>query len=172
MQTIELQLWNYIEGTASQQEIIYIEQMIATDNVWQAQYKELQDLNQLLATRITLDQPSMRFSKNVMEQIVMVRALPSTIHYINKKIIRSIAAVFIFTLVALLVYSFIVNNHTAANTTATLPVNINNGIINNINFKVLLGGPWLKLFMMANVVLLLALLERVLRPGKKINLVG
>ena len=169
MQPIEVQLWNYLEGTASPQEIIFIEHMIATDLIWQAHYKQLQDFNQLLATQIYLDQPSMRFSKNVMEQIVTLQALPSTFHYINKNIIRSIAAVFIFTLIALLGYGYFIINPTPIPNTVSLPVDINNGFVNNINFKLLLSSSWLNLFMMANIVLLLALLERVFRPVKSLT---
>ncbi len=170
-QLIETQIWNYLDGTASQQEIIFVERMIATDKEWQQQYKVLQELNELLVTEIETDQPSMRFSKNVMEQIRNVQPLPATLHYINKNIIRSIAVIFIFTITALLVYSFTTIHLTPANAASSLPVDIKNGYANIINFSIPANGTWINLLIMANAVLGLLLLDGLLRRRKKTNMV-
>ena len=169
MQAVETQIWNYIDGTANAREIIFVEQKIATDKLWQQKYEELVELNQLLATGIDTDQPSLRFSKNVMEQIRDVQPLPATIQYINKNIIRSIAAIFVFTIVAFLAYSFVQINWSSPVGYSPIPFEMKTSFIDKVDFGKLADSNWVNIALMINVVLGLVLLDGVLRRRKKIN---
>ena len=87
--TTEERLWNYIDGTSSPEEKLLIEKLLKEDNTWKDKYKELLQLNQLLQTP-DLEQPSLRFTKNVMEEIAKLHIAPATKTYINKKTLRII----------------------------------------------------------------------------------
>ena len=169
MQQIEQQLWNYIDGTASQKEILFVEHMIATDEVWKQQYNQLLELNQLLAKEIELDEPSMRFSKNVMEQISGIQPARPTIQYINKNIIRSIAAIFIFAITAFVVYGFTKIKWTASGSSFSLPFELKNEYTDKFNFSKLLSSTWINIILMVNVFLGLLLLDGSLRRRKKLR---
>jgi hypothetical protein len=169
MQAIEAHIWNYIDGIANAREIIFVEQMIVTDKLWQQKYEELSELNQLLTTVIETDQPSLRFSKNVMEQIRDTQPLPATIHYVNKNIIRSIAAIFIFTMVAFLAYSFVQINWSSPVGSSLISFDIKTSYLNKLDFGKLATSKWVNIVLMINVVLGLVLLDSMQRRRKKIN---
>ena len=67
-QNIEQQLWSYIDGLSSAEERSAIQKMIETNLEWKNKYHELIEMHQLL-NAVELEQPSMRFTKNVMEEI-------------------------------------------------------------------------------------------------------
>ena len=64
---MEESLWNFIDGTISASEKIVVEKLLQTDADWKAKYGELLQVNELLQSS-ELEAPSLRFSKNVMEQ--------------------------------------------------------------------------------------------------------
>jgi anti-sigma factor RsiW len=104
-QDIELQLWEYIDGTGDAATKAHVEHKIATDAEWEKLYKELSALNSLIA-ETEMEQPSMRFSKNVMEIIAQTTVAPIVKRYINPLIIRLIAGFFIVSMLILIAYSF------------------------------------------------------------------
>jgi hypothetical protein len=97
-QKIEERLWNFIDGTTSASEKKVIEQLLENDAEWKAKYYELMQLNELLKSS-ELEAPSMRFTKNVMEEISKLHIAPATKSYINKKIIWGIGFFFITLIV-------------------------------------------------------------------------
>src|SRR5688500_13618112 len=102
---VEEQLWNYIDGTAAADQRLVIEKLIDADAQWKAKYHELLELNELLKAS-ELESPSMRFSKNVMEEIAKMHIAPATKTYINKKVIWSIGFFFIALFIGFLIYGF------------------------------------------------------------------
>jgi len=104
-QNIEQQLWSYIDGLSSANERSATENLIATNLDWRNKYHELLEVHQLINSS-ELEQPSLRFTKNVMEQIAHLHIAPATKNYINKKVIWGIAAFFITVLVAFVIYGF------------------------------------------------------------------
>src|ERR1700712_2285015 len=92
----EALLWEYIDGLSQQPSAI--EKLVAENSEWKAKYLELLDIHQVLQAS-EVEQPSLRFSKNVMEQIARYQVAPATKEYINKRIIWGIAAFFIITIV-------------------------------------------------------------------------
>ncbi|SCW70427.1 hypothetical protein [Mucilaginibacter sp. NFR10] len=101
MNTIEEKLWNYIDGTCTPAEQEAISRLIEEDELYKQKYTELLVLNQEFAG-LELDEPSMAFTYNVMEAIRADQALAPLKSTINKKIILSIAAFFVLSILALL----------------------------------------------------------------------
>ena len=102
-QPMELRLWDYIDGISSPAEKSAIDGLIASNREWQDKYSELLNIHQLLKSS-ELEVPSMRFTKNVMEEISRYHVAPATKTYINKNIIRGIGAFFLTMITGLVVY--------------------------------------------------------------------
>ena len=104
-QNIESRLWDYIDGRNSMAEKSTIEKLLESNHEWKTKYHELQEVHQLLQSS-ELEQPSLRFTKNVMEEISRLYIAPATKTYINKKIIWGIASFFFITIFGFLIYGF------------------------------------------------------------------
>lgn len=102
-QTMEERLWDYIDGLSSPAEKSAIEELIAANLEWQQQYRELLNVHQMMG-QSELEEPSLRFSKNVMEEIARLQVAPATKTYINKNVIRSIGGFFLAMIAGFLVY--------------------------------------------------------------------
>ncbi|OJW54114.1 MAG: hypothetical protein BGO55_10380 [Sphingobacteriales bacterium 50-39] len=96
-------MWDYIDGLGSPEERSAIQILIAENIEWQHKYKELLNIHQMM-NDAELEAPSMRFTKNVMEEIARHHVAPATKTYINKNIIRSIGAFFLTLIGGFLVY--------------------------------------------------------------------
>jgi anti-sigma factor RsiW len=162
-QQMEEKIWGYIDGSSSKEEVAFVEQMIATDTVWRAKYSELKKINQLLKADMELEQPSMRFSMNVMDQLKALQPAPATKQYISKTIIRSIAAFFILTIIGFLIYGFTLIDWSSTSSAG------NNYQLPSLSFdyKSLLSSTWINVLLMLNVVMGLLYLDNYLRRKKK-----
>lgn len=162
-QQMEEKIWGYIDGTSLKEEVAFVEQMITTDAVWRAKYSELKEINQLLKADMQLEQPSMRFSMNVMDQLNGLQPAPATKQYINKTIIRSIALFFIVTILAFLVYGFTLIDWSSTTSSG------NNYQLPSLSFdyKSILSSTWINVVLMLNVVMGLLYLDSYLRRRKK-----
>jgi hypothetical protein len=156
---MEARIWAYIDGLSEEES--FIEQLIAENAEWRAKYHELLEFNQLLQAT-ELEQPSMRFTKNVMEEISRMQIAPATKEYINKNIIRGIAAFFITVIVGFLVYGFSHVDWSAGN--ATNPVGID---FTQVDYSRMFNSTFVNMFMMLNIILGLMLLDRYLSSKKK-----
>ncbi len=101
---IELQLWEYIDNVCDNATRERIAQLIVTDKAWKDKYAELMAFHSELQ-QIEPEHTSMRFTKNVMEQIAISHVAQPTKSYINKWVVRGIAAVFVLLICFVLVYS-------------------------------------------------------------------
>lgn len=164
-QTSEERLWDYIDGISSPQEKTVIEQLIQTDGEWKAKYSELLDVQQLLQST-ELEAPSMRFTKNVMEEIAKVHIAPATRNYINKRIIWGIGAFFITIIVGFLVYGFGQIDWTAQGD-SRMPVELTNVDFSKVDYSKMFNNNLVNAFMMINVILGLFLLDRYLANKRK-----
>jgi hypothetical protein len=99
---IEIQLWDYLDGTCSVNDRQRMVELIAHDAMWKQKFAELSALHQTLNTRTELAHPGMRFSQNVMDVIAQEHIVPSAKTYLNKWVIGSIAALFILVVCGLL----------------------------------------------------------------------
>ncbi len=157
---IEERLWSFIDGTASAEERTVIEGLLQKDAAWKAKYSELLELNKLLQAS-ELEAPSLRFTKNVMEEIAKLHIAPATKSYINKKIIMGLGIFFITMIVGFLVYGFGQVNWSSGESSNIAEK------IGNIDYSKFFNNTWVNAFMMVNVVLGLVLLDVYLSNKRK-----
>ncbi len=102
---MEERLWDYIDGLASAEERTMIDDLLRQNAEWQQAYQELREV-QLLLREVDLEKPSLRFSKNVMEEISLQQIAPATRNYINKKVVGGIGLFLVLIILGFLVYGF------------------------------------------------------------------
>lgn len=157
MNTIEEKLWNYIDGSCSEEDRKAIDILIAQDEVYKRKYQELLALNQEFS-KMELDEPPMAFTYNVMEAIRAEHAQQPLKAGINKRIIKAISGFFIVSIALLLILAMS-NVHTGpANISAHLPDSLRLPDIKNYLSKPVLEG-----FLFFDIVLGLFLFDAWLR---------
>jgi hypothetical protein len=157
---MEQQLWSYIDGIVSNDERSAIEKMLESNLNWKNKYHELLDIHQIMSSA-DMEQPSMRFTKNVMEEIAKLHIAPATKNYINKKIIWGIAAFFIILLAGFIIYG-LGQVDWNENGDTKIPVDLS-----QINYSKIFSNNLVNVFMMINVLLGLVLLDRFLANKRK-----
>jgi len=157
---IETRLWGYIDGISDPTENITVQKLIAENAEWRAKYNELLEVHQMILTT-ELEAPSMRFTKNVMDEIAKNHIAPATKNYINKNIILSIAFFFITLIVGFVIYGISQIDWTAGSTNTT---GIN---LSQVDYSKVFNNTFVNIFMMLNVILGLMLLDRYLNKNKK-----
>ena len=157
---MEERLWEYIDGLCNDAENAEINRLIHTDSQWKSKYAELLELQQMIHAS-ELQQPSMRFSQNVMEEISKLYIAPATKTYINKKVILGIGGFFITMIVGLLIYSFAQVNWSEGSDSAVV------SDLGNINWSGLMNNSYMNIFMMVNTILALMLLDKYLGRKKE-----
>ena len=158
---MEEQLWNYIDGTVSEEEKTFIAQLVASNAEWKDKYRELLEVHDLLNNNLELDEPSMRFTQNVMDEIGKYQIAPAAKNYINKKIIWGIGIFFITTIIGFLVYGF-------GQVDWTEPGTNNYSIdLSKIDWSKFFNNTYSNIFMMINAVLGLMLLDMYLGKRKR-----
>ncbi len=159
---IEMQLWAYIDGNCDGAEKQRIASLIAASENWQRTYAELSAFNRECAEGIELGQPSMRFTKNVMEAVAEVHVAPAASRYINPAVLKGLAALFIIPILAIIVYSFSIADWALASPVALpkvkLPAVPMASIFTSTFFYVVAG---------INVVIGLVLMDTMLRRKVK-----
>lgn len=153
-------LWNFIDGVIPANERSVIEKLLETDAAWKAKYHELLEVNELLKSS-ELDAPSLRFSKNVLEEIARLHVAPATKSYINKKIIWGLGFFFIALFVGFLIYGFAQIDLNAGEQTQL------SKSISKFDLSKFFSNTWVNVFMMINVVLGLFLLDNYLGNKRK-----
>ena len=159
-QNIEERLWEFIDGHSSLEEKTVIERLLQTDTEWKAKYSELLEVNEMLQSS-ELEAPSMRFTKNVMEEIAKMHIAPATKSYINKRIIWGIGLFFMTMLVAILVYGFSQMDWSTGESSAITDK------LSKIDYTKFFNNTWVNAFMMINVLLGLVLLDNYFSNKRK-----
>lgn len=159
--TIEERLWDFIDGTCNAEEKTFIEQLIATNAEWKAKYKELLEVNQLMGN-IDLDEPSMRFTQNVMEEIGKFQIAPAAQSYINKRVIWGIGTFFLLSILGFLIYGFGQIDWSSTSGNSQIPIDFS-----KVDLSVFFNNTYTNVFMMLNVVLGLVMLDMYLGKKKK-----
>ena len=157
---IEERLWEYIDGISSIEERSSIEKLLETNQQWKQKYQELLEIHQLVQSS-TLEEPSLRFTKNVMEEIAKYQIAPATKSYINNKIIWGIGVFFVAMIIGFLIYGFGQVDWNAKGDN-NLPVDIS-----KFDFSKFFNNTYVNVFMMINVILGLMLLDRYLESRKR-----
>ena len=161
-QNIEERLWDYIDGTCSEQEKSFIQQLVESNLEWRAKYTELLEVHQLMQNNIELDEPSLRFRQNVMEEIAKYQIAPATKSYINKNIIRGIGAFFIIMVLGFIISGFAQVNWNDTSSGMNLPLDFS-----KLDWSKFFNNTYTNIFMMVNIVLGLMLLDMYLGKKKK-----
>ncbi|GAA4924269.1 hypothetical protein [Mucilaginibacter defluvii] len=158
MNSIEEKLWSYIDGTCTPAERDAIARLIEQDEVYRRKYNELLALNAEFSN-IELDEPPMAFTFNVMEQIRAEQALKPLKATIDQRIIKGIAAFFIVTISAIILYALFSVNWSMSNIEWKLP----NFKMPQIQVSGLLNSGVIKAFLFFDAVLCLYLADYLLR---------
>lgn len=155
--SIEDRLWDYIDGISSEEEKTVIAQLIENNREWQASYQELLKVHEQMKST-ELEEPSMRFTKNVMDEIAKMHIAPATSAYINKNIIRGIFIFFIALLAGFIIYGFgQLKLDWSGNGKSILPVDFT-----RIDYNKFFNNAYVNIFIMVNIILGLFLLDRYL----------
>ncbi|MEI9945021.1 MAG: hypothetical protein WDN26_12490 [Chitinophagaceae bacterium] len=157
---LEERLWEYIDGVSSKEEKSVIEKLLVSNSEWKSKYHELLEVHQLMKSS-ELEEPSMRFTKNVMDEIARLQIAPAAKTYINKNIIRGLAAFFITMIVGFLIYGLAQVDWTTG-TDSKLPVDLS-----KVDYSKIFSNTYMNAFMMINVILGLFLFDRVLANKRK-----
>jgi len=157
---VDDRLWEFIDGQSSIEEASAIEKLIETNKQWKEKYRELLELHQLVQSS-ALEEPSLRFTKNVMEEIAKYQIAPAAKAYINNKIIWGIGIFFITLIIGFLIYGFGQVDWNASGNDK-LPIDIS-----KVDYGKFFNNTYVNVFMMINVVLGLMLLDRYLAAKKK-----
>lgn len=162
---MEARLWEYIDGISDATEKSVIEALIRDDKEWRDKYHTLLELNSLIQSD-ELEQPSMRFTKNVMDEITRLHIAPAAKSYINKNIIRGLCIFFVSMIVGFLVYGFGQISFSEPSD-SQLSKGIQNLDMPGIDYSVFFNNNYVNAFMMMNLILGLFLLDQLLERKKK-----
>jgi hypothetical protein len=162
-QEMENLLWEYIDGQISPAEKETVARRIMEDSDWRIKFEELKTIHALLQKE-ELDMPSLRFTKNVMEEIARYQVAPATRNYINKNVIRGITAFFLVMIGGLFIY-FLGQLHWAGDPSGSLlpAYNLDAG---KLNWGKMLNNTYVNIFIGVNVILGLILVDKYMQ-GKK-----
>jgi hypothetical protein len=160
MMNAEEQLWDYIDGVCTASQKIEIEAKIAQDLSFRKIYEEFLAIHQLME-ETDLEEPSMSFTRNVMEQVKMEIAPVSLKTKVDNRIIYGIAAFFILSMLSMLIYA-------VANTTFA-PLNLpefkmpSHAVANSLNISAATTKTGVQLFFFVDIVLGLICMDGFLR---------
>ena len=159
---MEMRLWEYIDGFTQGEEKMLIEQLIREQADWKAKYAELLQVHQSIDL-VELEEPSMRFTRNVMEEIAKFHIAPATKSYINNKVVWGIGIFFITLIIGFVGYGIAQIDWTAASDSNSA-VGVD---FSQIDYSRMFNNNFVNVFMMLNVVLGLLLLDRYLTSKNK-----
>jgi hypothetical protein len=162
-QEMEKRIWEFIDGHCSEAEKALIMQQLTENPVWRSKYTELMIVHELLRNE-ALEIPSLRFTKNVMEEIAQYQVAPATKNYINKNVIRGITAFFLVMIGGLFIY-FVGQIHWNSHSTGTIfPAYTLDA--NKLNWSKLLNNSYVNIFIGISAILGLILVDKYLQTRK------
>lgn len=103
MNLTEDEIWDYIDGNGTTESLAATAANIETDPVYATLYEELLAVHQQLAS-IDLEEPSMSFSRNVMEAVKTAPAPVRLRTRVDKRIIYAFATFFIAAIAVMVTY--------------------------------------------------------------------
>ena len=159
MNVIEQHIWDYLDGTCSEQERARIRLLIETDPAYQSAYAELKGLHFDLG-QIELDEPSMSFTRNVMDKVTPLSVPGSIRSLIDKRIIYGIGGFFLFSIVMMLILVFNQIDWSEAASPVTREFKMPQV---NINYTSLIDSGYLRMFFFADLILGLYIFDSIMR---------
>ena len=162
-QEMERLIWDFIDGRCSPEEKELITQRLVKDHLWKNRYSQLLNIHDMLSKE-ELELPSLRFTKNIMEEIAKYQVAPATKSYINKNVIRVFAAFFLLMIIGLFIY-FLGQIHWANQSSDNL-IPAYSLDANKLNWSKLLNNSYVNIFIGVNIFLGLILVDKYLREKK------
>lgn len=163
-ENMEERLWDFIDERSSPDEKLAVSALIAANPEWRRKYKELMSVHLLMGSA-ELEAPSMRFTRNVMDEIARLQVAPATKTYINKNIIRSIGIFFLTMITGFLVYclgQFKWSGHSSSTETPQFTINVD-----KLNLGKVLNSAYANIFVLVTVILGLMLLDMYLQQKRQ-----
>ena len=155
MKNITEEIWDYIDGNISVEDKNLIAGKIANDPAYQEAYTEMMEIHQMMGT-IALEEPSMSFTRNVMEQVKLEITPVALKTKTDKRIIYSLAAFFLLSILSVTAYAF-------STSTMTFPDMSFPTLNVQLNVSVFTKPLFLQLFLFVDVLLGLVYLDKFLR---------
>ncbi len=155
-ENMEAHIWDYIDGASSAEEKTAIEKLIEENSVWRAKYAELLELHQMVQNS-ELEEPSLRFTRNVMDEIAKMHIAPAAKTYINKKVIWGLACFFFTMIFIFLVYGLAQIDWSTGSSNP-----YNRFDFAEIDYSKMFSNTYMNIFMMLNIVFGLMLLDKYL----------
>jgi hypothetical protein len=153
---IEALLWDYIDGIGEVSERSAIQKLVDENAIWREKYSELLVLHQMIQSS-ELEEPSMRFTKNIMEEISRLHIAPAAKSYINKKVIWGIGGSFITMIIGFLIYAIAQINWSEGTANNSIGIDLS-----KLDYSRIFSNNFINVFMMLNVVLGLLFFDRYL----------
>lgn len=157
MITIEEEIWDYIDGSSSPEQQLAVEAKIASDPAYSSLYQELLEINKEMSG-MGLQEPSMSFTRNVMEQVKLEIAPVSMKTKVDKRIIYGISAFFICSIFAIVAYIITNSDFTFQDTKFG-----NLFSSGQLDFSKYITPTFIKIFVFVDVLLAFAYLDSFLR---------
>lgn len=154
MNMIEQELWDYIDGNLNETQVKSIRKKIESDPSVQLQYEELLKLN-LTFSAMELDEPSMSFTRNVMEDVAILPAPVTLKTKVDQRIIYSIGG--FFGLALIVTFGYILYSSTFSFKDLDFNFKI------DLNVSQFLNSTGLYIFLFADLVIGLVFLDYMLR---------
>ena len=161
MQEMEARIWAYLDGDCPETEKREIENLISNHMEWKKAYEEALSL-QASIFEFGLDEPSMSFTRNVMEEVGRLQINPAARKYINNNVIRAIWGFFGIALASLLVYTI-----SQMEPSTETPKSVVLDTIRDADYSIFSSQGFLTGFILVNGILLLLLLDGYLRKKKE-----
>jgi regulatory protein YycI of two-component signal transduction system YycFG len=149
-------LWDYIDGIGEVSERSAIQKLVDENAIWREKYSELLVLHQMIQSS-ELEEPSMRFTKNIMEEISRLHIAPAAKSYINKKVIWGIGGSFITMIIGFLIYAIAQINWSEGTANNSIGIDLS-----KLDYSRIFSNNFINVFMMLNVVLGLLFFDRYL----------
>jgi anti-sigma factor RsiW len=147
---MDRKIWALIDQSAASQDLSEIRKWVESNKDCQQRYEELLRLHQELAN-IPVDQPSMRFTQNVWEEVEQLHTPFSAQSYINMGVVKGIAALFFIIIAGAILYGIA--------TTGISFLAVEN--VRKANFTVDLSANTIQLFIFGNILLILLFFEKI-----------
>jgi anti-sigma factor RsiW len=155
----------YLDGMCTNEAASEIERRIAGDKEWKKSFEEFSELHRMLQSDTGLMEPSMRFTKNVMEGISGMQVAKPASKYLNPWINRFFAGILIVFLGISLAYALMATDWSSENVNIPLKLPEVTNPLTSIDSY--FGSGATLLFFAANMVLGMVLLDYRLRQKKQ-----
>lgn len=155
----------YLDGLCTDREAAEIAQKIANDKEWSKSFEDFSEIHRLLQSGTGLMEPSMRFTKNVMESIQGLQIARPASQYLNPWINRIFAGILISFLGISLIYILGQVDWSSGNASPAMELPDFSGSFSSISS--LFNSQATILFFAANMVLGMVLIDYRLKQKNK-----